>query len=257
MQNKLFSDYIHNEYFPIQAKINFDSVITEFEGFYTSSLLAKNIPFFNNIEQAFIHRSMENESGRKLKCNEKLEFLGDAVLELMVSQRLFSQYTSKKEGELSKLRSAIVNETILSEISLFLGLDRLLILGKGEFQEKGYQKSSILADCFEALLGVMHLNLGLEETTKFYFKIVDAFSHEKKGFDIFSEEILIEFDAKSKLQELTMKKYKSVPQYIFEEQNGQFLAKCFIGDKLYGEAIGTSKKKAVQNVAKNVFKKIQ
>src|SRR5690606_7587849 len=113
---------------------------------------------------AITHRSFAHEVKFKCEHNEKLEFLGDSVLQLIISQKLYEMYPDLKEGVLSKLRSSIVNEASLFKLAKSLELDGLILLGRGEFNEEGYLKPSLLSNLFEAILGAVYLDSNLQKT---------------------------------------------------------------------------------------------
>src|ERR1035437_1035343 len=123
------------------------------------------------LEQAFTHRSFINENpGAKLSHNERLEFLGDAVLELIVTDFLYKKYPQYTEGELTALRSALVNAIIISEIAADIEMNGYLLLSKGEAKDNGKARQYILANTYEALVGAMYLDQGYEVTNKFITK---------------------------------------------------------------------------------------
>lgn len=205
---------------------------------------------------AIIHRSFKNENEIDLDQNEKLEFLGDSVLQILISERLFQMYPEKTEGDLSKFRSALVNEQSLSKLGLSIELDQLILLGKGEFKEKGYLKPSILSDCFEAILGAIYLEGGLECAKEFLEESIKL-SEIKFKNEFYRETLVTEYDAKSKLQELVMKKYKTNPQYECKEQNNngkkEFHIQFKIEDKVIASKASNSKKKGMQVLAKEIL----
>ena len=211
-----------------------------------------------NLFTALVHKSFKHEKNVIEKNNEKLEFLGDAVLELIISEFLFQSYPDKSEGDLSKLRSAIVNETTLTEIAKHIDLGRFILLGKGELKEKGYEKESLLSDTFEAILGAIYLDQGLDKTVLLFGKLLQDIK-TKTGHDYLSENIILSFDAKSKLQEIVMKKYKTTPRYEAHEiesaQGKVFEVTLIVGEKTFGKTQHASKKKAMQLLAKEVLEK--
>src|SRR5574344_937371 len=129
-----------------------------------------NIYFKNKklLEQAFIHRSYINENnGIKLGHNERLEFLGDAVLELIITDYLYNKYPEKDEGELTAYRSSLVNAVIIGDVALHLGMNEFLLLSKGESKDVGKARSYILANTYEAYVGAVYLDQGYEVTRDF------------------------------------------------------------------------------------------
>lgn len=212
-----------------------------------------NILFHNKelILQAFTHSSYVNEhQWETFEDNERLEFLGDAVLELIVSEFLYEKFPTKPEGELSKLRSIIVCEPSLVQYSTKLQLDQYLLLGKGEEASGGRQRPSLLADTFEAFLGALYLDQGYEQAKSFL--VNNVFPHI--DFDAFSHGM----DYKSTLQERIQKfNHGNVVYTIVEEvgppHNKEFTSKVeidefsFIGDR------GKTKKEAEQRAAKRAI----
>ena len=205
---------------------------------------------------AFVHRSYLNENpGFKIDNNERLEFLGDAVLELSVTKYLFDKYSEKPEGELTALRSALVRGKNLSEISLNLGILDQLMLSAGEKRASDKAKGLILANALEALIGAIYLDHG--------FEIADTFISEKiiaKNIEKIIEEKLY-IDAKSEFQEKVQEKYKITPRYSVIEESGPdhdkiFVSGVYIGEKLVARANGSSKNLAEQNAASEALEKI-
>ncbi len=197
------------------------------------------------IKQALIHSSYVNESKEKIKDNEVLEFLGDAVIELAIRHILIKRFPEASEGKLSKIKASIVSEKGLAKIAKNLGIDQLLVLGKGEEKMGGRRKDSILADAVEAVFGAIYLDAGLLEA----LKIAD---------NIFSESIEKadpKRDYKSRLQEKTQKLFGILPEYRVIEETGpphkkRFKVGLFLNNKLIAEAEASSKKEAEKKVAK-------
>jgi len=201
-------------------------------------------------EQAFTHSSYVNEHRKHLVDNERLEFLGDAVLELGVSQYLYRKHPSMVEGEMTKLRATIVCEASLAHFAEQLELGDYLRLGKGEEQTGGRMRPSILADVFESFLGAFFLDQGYDRTVQFleqhvYPKIISgAFSHA--------------MDYKSELQELVQQNKGIAIRYdIIEERgpshNKEFVAQVTIDQETFSEGIGKTKKEAEQRAAKKAL----
>jgi len=202
---------------------------------------------FLNLElfsQALTHSSKE-----PVFHNERLEFLGDAVLEIVVAEYLFRKYPHLKEGTLSKLRAMIVSEENLSRCAREAKIEKYLLVGKN--QERIKSQDSLLADTYEALIGAIYLDRGLKEAHRF---IVD--------FLIKEEEIQEMKDFKSDLQEYTQSLYKSLPKYEVVEKIGpdhrkKFRVKVKIGQKVLGEGWGSSKKRAEKKAAQSAWKEIE
>jgi ribonuclease III len=199
------------------------------------------------LKQAFTHSSYVNEHRRKpFEDNERLEFLGDAVLELTVSQFLYKKYTTMSEGELTKLRAAIVCEPSLVAFANDLSFGQLILLGKGEEMTGGRERPALLADVFEAFIGALFLDKGIETVIQFleehvYPKInAGAFSHV--------------MDFKSQLQELVQRDGMGTLEYqIMQEigpaHNREFVSRVALNGKELGEGTGRSKKEAEQHAA--------
>ncbi|MBW1681174.1 MAG: ribonuclease III [Deltaproteobacteria bacterium] len=204
------------------------------------------------LAQAFQHASYVNEHPHLgLKDNERLEFLGDAVLDLAVSHILMERFPEATEGDLSKFRSVMVDEAALSRVAVRLGLGDYLLLGKGEEQSGGREKPSILADVMEAVLGAVYLDAGFERALGV---IRDLFS------DAFSRLGTREMvhDYKSLLQEYTQAMHKVTPEYRLLEESGPphdrtFRVALILRGEVLSEGQGKTKKEAEQQAAKEAF----
>ena len=201
------------------------------------------------VKSAFIHRSYLNEHPEEnLPHNERLEFLGDAVLGFIVSDYLFRTYSSKSEGDLTNYRSSIVNAKILSEVAADLSLGSYLLLSRGEEATGGRTRQYILANTYESFLGAIFLDLGLEASTNFIQKtLIPKLKNiiEKKLYK----------DYKSNLQELSQERFSITPSYKVLKEEGPDHAKTFIigvylGKKKIAEGNGGSKQAAEQSAAK-------
>jgi len=201
------------------------------------------------LRTAVTHRSYANErpeAGRP--DNERLEFLGDAVLDLVVGHMLMNAYPELTEGRLSVTRSQVVSEDSLSEIAYALGLGRFLYLGKGERRSGGQHKPSILADTLEAVIAAVYLDGGFDAARKLVSRLFEASvdNVEMTGF----------YDYKTRLQELAQARLKAQPAYRVISDSGPDHAKLFevcveINGREWGRAIGSSKKRAEQLAAAN------
>ena len=202
--------------------------------------------------QAFRHSSYVNEHvGAALEDNERLEFLGDAVLDLAVSHLLMEKNRETNEGELSRFRSMVVDEAGLHDVATRLELGRYLLLGKGEDQSLGRQKPSILADVTEALIGAIYLDGGFDETKKVIEKLFAPLLKKLETDDLVQ-------DFKSLLQEFTQQAFKSLPKYRLTEETGPAHDKVFrialaVNGIVLAEGKGKSKKEAEQRAAKEAF----
>jgi len=199
-------------------------------------------------ETALTHKSWLNEqppTGARTD-NERLEFLGDAVLALVVSDLLMRRFPQRSEGELSKARAAIVSEAGLERLADGLNLGQWIFLGRGEEQAGGRRKASILSNAFEALLGAVFLDGGFEAAHRVIQRLVEARLDEADS--------AARLDFKSRLQERSQAMLQATPQYtVVREQgpdhNKTFEVAIFLGGKERGRAAGKSKKEAEQNAA--------
>lgn len=221
-------------------------------------LLQMNIPKFKNKDlftQAFTHRSYINEvkspERQKIESNERLEFLGDSILSFVVSQSLFRNYPQFNEGLLTNLRSLLVNTKSLAETAGELNFGKLLKLSKGEEDSKGRQNPSLLADSFEAFIGALFLDQGLEAVSQFLSETILSKAEElvqKKAFK----------DPKSLLQEYVQAQKQNSPLYKVIQETGPAHAKIFtvgvyVKDNLLGQGEGRSKQEAEENAAKEAL----
>lgn len=215
--------------------------------------------YFNNSElltQAFCHRSYLNENPKFcLNHNERLEFLGDAVLELITTEHLFRTFSEKDEGEMTGIRAALVNAGTLAEAAQGLGFNDFLLLSQGEEKEEGKARLSILADTFEAFLGALFLDKGYEDCKKF---IVDNLIN-KKIAEILEKRL--DKDPKSLFQEKAQEELSITPDYKVLEEKGpdhrkNFLVGVYIGEELIASGEGSSKHEAeVRAAEKALIKK--
>lgn len=206
------------------------------------------------LDIAFVHKSYMNEhSDQKTEHNERLEFLGDAVLELVVTEYLFKKYPDQEEGVLTNWRSALVKGKHLAEIATELDLGLYLYLSRGEERSGGRKKNYILANTLEALIGAMYLDQGYEATHRF----IDSFILKRL------EEILkkgLHIDAKSHFQEVSQEVTGHTPEYRLikdegPDHNKMFIMGAYIGDEFIAEGKGSSKQKAEQEAAAAGIKK--
>ncbi|HJS27688.1 MAG TPA: ribonuclease III [Actinomycetota bacterium] len=198
---------------------------------------------------ALTHRSHAFENDLPAN-NERLEFLGDAVLGVVVTDMAFREFPDMPEGELAKLRAAIVNMGALSDIARDLGIGRFVLLGKGEEMSGGRDKSSILADALEALLGAVYLDRGLDATRKLIHRV---FRPRMIAY-VRGEG---ERDYKTILQEMASAEVRAVPEYRIRERGPdhekEFTATVFLAGKEWGSGIGRSKKEAEQQAAHEAY----
>lgn len=207
------------------------------------------------LKQAFTHSSYVNEHRRKpFEDNERLEFLGDAVLELTVSKYLFLKYPMMSEGELTKLRAAIVCEPSLVAFANELNFGKLILLGKGEELTGGRERPALLADVFEAFIGALFLDKGLDFVVSFLEKYV----FPKVNAGVFSHVM----DFKSQLQELVQRDSTGVIEYkiLLEKgpaHNREFVSVVLLNGAEIGKGSGRSKKAAEQHAAQMALEKLK
>ena len=206
--------------------------------------------------EALCHRSFINEQQLGLNSNERLEFLGDSLLGALVTDELFRRHPELPEGELSKIRGALVNQQKLAQVAGFLQLSDMVLLGRGEYRRKGEEAPSILADCLEAIIAAIYLDSSLENCLSCLRKILLDFDS-----DFFSAQNLQDFDAKSRLQEFSFKYYKMAPVYrsreLVKEGRPYFEVELFIAGKLCGQFSGSSKKQAQKQLAQQVLNEVE
>jgi ribonuclease-3 len=215
-----------------------------------------NIQFNNDalLEQAFIHRSYINESIKSgLEHNERLEFLGDAVLELIVTEYLYEKFPHQNEGDLTAYRSALVNAITLGEVAEKLMFNDMIKLSKGEAKDVSRARSSILADAYEAFIGALYLDQGYEAAKEFIGRTVLVKTDEivKKG---------LYRDAKSFVQEKAQELYSLTPAYKVLSEEGPdhdklFSIGIYFADEKVAEGTGKSKQEAETSAARNALEK--
>lgn len=203
------------------------------------------------ILEALTHSSYSNEN-KNYKFNERLEFLGDSVLSIVISDFLFKKEKNLPEGELTKLRANIVCEESLSDVALQIHLGEYLLLGKGEDATGGRERISILADALEAVIAAIYLDGGLEEASKFIFKYMEEIIEDSLEGKIFR-------DYKTYLQEVLQSKGEQHIWYKLIEEKGpdhnkRFVMEVGINDEVLGVGEGKSKKDAEQVAAKAALK---
>jgi len=204
------------------------------------------------LERALTHRSFAYENGG-LPTNERLEFLGDSVLGVVVTETLFRAHPDLSEGRLAKLRAAVVNARALAEVARTIGLGVHIKLGRGEESTGGRQKASILSDTVEAVIGAVYLSGGFVNAAAVVHLLFDPLmeSAARLGAGL---------DWKTSLQELSAEHSLGVPEYVIEDEGPDhektFTAQVRVGDGLYGHGTGRSKKEAEQQAAETAYRAI-
>ena len=203
-------------------------------------------------EAALTHRSFAFERGLGV-TNERLEFLGDSVLGLVVTDMAYRALPGMSEGELAKLRAAIVNMQALAEVARSLELGRLVLLGKGEEQSGGRDKGSILADALEAIFGAVYLDRGLATATE----LIERLFRPRMEAYVRGEG---ERDYKTILQELASSRFRAMPDYRIQERGPdhekEFTATVHLAGEPLGTGVGRSKKEAEQQAAREAYTRI-
>ncbi|MCM2421895.1 ribonuclease III [Streptomyces sp. SID13666] len=203
--------------------------------------------------RALTHRSFAYENGG-LPTNERLEFLGDSVLGLVVTDTLYRTHPDLPEGQLAKLRAAVVNSRALAEVSRELDLGGFIRLGRGEEGTGGRDKASILADTLEAVIGAVYLDQGLDAASEFVHRLFDPLIEK-------SSNLGAGLDWKTSLQELTASEGLGVPEYVVTESGPDhektFTAAARVGGVEYGAGTGRSKKEAEQQAAEAAWRAIR
>lgn len=203
----------------------------------------------NLLIEALSHSSYANESKKNRKSNERLEFLGDSVLSIVVSKHIFNDYKNLPEGELTKLRASLVCEKALYQFSKKIHLGEYILLGKGEEMTGGRQRPSILADAFEAVIASIYLDGGFEPVEKYILSFLPRdIIHNQPVFN----------DFKTVLQEIVQKNPEETVEYILVEEKGPEHDKAFVvnvclNSNVIGQGVGKSKKEAEQKAAKEAL----
>lgn len=217
-----------------------------------NSVLGQSLQFNNTalLQQAFTHRSAHKTN------NERLEFLGDSILGLVVTKWLYHQFPTLSEGKLSRMRSSLVKGETLAEVARHYDLGQSLVLGVGELKSGGFNRSSVLADAVEAIYGAVFIDQGVESAEKF---ILDVMHNWLQNVDPNTSDK----DAKTRLQEYLQEKGLPVPQYNLQDKFGKdhlqtFRMECVVTSlKISETAEHRSRKKAEQQAAQNVLNKIE
>ena len=227
--------------------------IEELEAALGYSFKDKNLLRLALTHSSYGHEVLIKKNGPK--DNERLEFLGDAVLELVTSEYLYKYYKNIPEGQLSKIRASLVCEPTLAACARTISVDEFILLGKGEKLSKGNEKDSIVSDAFEAIIGAVYLDGGLSQAAELIGKLVLTDIENKRLF----------YDAKTELQIMVQNQYQCFPVYEVISEEGpphdkSYTVRCMINDESFGVGSGNSKKQAQQHAAYDAilnFRKLQ
>ncbi len=203
-------------------------------------------------DKKLIIEALTHKSYKQPYDNERLEFLGDAVLDLIVGEYLYKKFSKSDEGKLSKIRASLVNEAGFDKLARALNLGDYILLSNAEDNNGGREKPSLLSNAFEAIIGAIYLESGLKTVEQIAIKLIEA-NHEEISLDSLFR------DFKTTLQELTQARFGMTPEYKVISSRGpdhlkEFEVGVFIQDKEYARAIGKSKKIAQQEAAKEAVK---
>jgi ribonuclease-3 len=208
------------------------------------------------LQRALTHRSYLNENpDYPLEDNERLEFLGDAVLDFITGEYLYHRFPEMPEGRLTNLRSALVRTETLARFAVKFNLGEFLLLGRGEEDSGGRKRPAILCDAFEAFIGALYLDQGLEAARQFVYAVIDPALQEILALDH-------DKDAKSRLQEVAQSSYQLTPTYRTVKEAGpdhakEFTVEAVIGGKVYGWGVGFSKQSAAQAAAQHALQVLE
>ncbi len=212
----------------------------------------KNLDILN---QSLMHRSyVHGKAVEKHTSNERMEFLGDSVLGLVVNDYLYHRYPDRDEGDLTKIKSLVVSRQVLAKKAQEIGLGKFLLLSSGEVESGGRKRSSIIADAMEAVIGAVYIDRGLEAAREFIRREILVGLHEITGAEEHT-------NYKSLLQELVQGSRKVHPVYRIQSERGpdhekQFVIDVSIAGRIYGRGTGTSKKEAEQSAAKSALERL-
>jgi len=209
----------------------------------------------NRLKEALTHSSYANEHREKgLVCNERLEFLGDSVLSIVISDYIYRRFLDLDEGDLTKIRASIVCEDSLAIAAKRIDLGSVLYLGKGEERTGGRKRKSILADAFEAVIGAIYLDGGIEEARKFIRETLASIIED-------GIQGRLNRDYKTEFQEYAQRNGEVSIRYEIVDQTGpdhckEFEAAVFVDNNLCGQGVGSSKKEAEQEAAQDALEKV-
>jgi len=233
----------------IETSTTFKSIA---DGFYWSdSRVSKNL-----LIEAWTHKSFLNELGDNVYPSyERWEFLGDSVFGNFITEQLFNKFDKKNEGHLSKLKSQLVSGEMMSKLARTTGLDQLLILGKGEVKRESFRNDALIADIFEATIGVISRQIPRDEVINFLEVLIKHFERVSKT-NFYNVDLLLKQEVKGELQELTMRRFKTLPDYQSQEIDKGFEVNLFIDGKLYANQVHQSKKIAQKLCAEKAIKEL-
>jgi len=212
------------------------------------------------LQQALTHRSYINEHWEADKDNERLEFLGDAILNFVVGELLYQRYPKMSEAQLTRLRSNLVDEKQLTQFAKKLDLGRLMRLGKGAEKDRGRENPALLSDCFEALIAAYFLESGIQAVREYveplFMSVADEMIYPPS--DVKSNNLV---DAKNRFQQWALAKVGENPEYVIIGISGpdhakEFTAQVMVKDKIYGKGKGKRKQEAEKSAAENALKKL-
>ena len=220
----------------------------------TKTEQALNVTFADKalLQRALTHRSYINENpDHPLEDNERLEFLGDAILDFITGEYLYHHFPEMAEGQLTNLRSALVRTETLAQFATELDLGDYLFLGRGEEEGGGRNRRAILCDAFEALIGALYLEQGLDFARQFVLQMIEPALEDVLSLDTHK-------DAKSRLQEVAQSHYQLTPTYRTVKEEGpdhakEFTVEALIGNKVYGRGTGFNKQTAAQTAAQQAL----
>lgn len=195
---------------------------------------------------AFTHTSFSHEY--EVPHQELSEFFGDAVVQLIVTAELMKLYPNENEGKLSRLRSSIVNENTLAKVATYLKLDELILVGRGEYKKELHLQDAVISDTLEALIAKIYTHQGMEVAARNLLTWLNRSVPEA-----FKMNNLENYDAKSKLQEATLAKYKTLPRYSADTLAEGFLVKLWVNEEIIAEGIFTSKKIGERELARKAL----
>ncbi len=212
--------------------------------------------------RALTHRSYVNEHPQEGKDNERLEFLGDAVLGFIVGELLY-HYQSQElsEAQMTRLRAALVDEQQLGKFAALLGMGEIMRLGKGAIRDGGYQNPALLSDTFEAYIGAYYLDAGLEKVKEFITPLFKKVADEILGGRAEEKNSESLIDSKNRFQQWALAEFGENPKYVIVDQSGpdhakEFIAEVRVKDKIYGAGKGRRKQDAQKKAAEAALKKL-